>query len=191
MKRPIVTGVVVLAGLVALAAPARAQLSFSFQVHGGFTMGTGDFGDVAENGVSLGAEAIVGITEYLGVYAGYSADDFPCDDTGSATLQCDPTAEFESSGFSAGARGTLPLESAVRPWASLGVLLHDLELAPFDSDGDTGFEVGLGVEFNVSDVISLGPQVRYRAYTVADTENDVSYFTFEVGGRIRFGSSGG
>lgn len=193
MKRPIVPALLLLVGLAGFPSPGVAQASLSLELHGGLGVPTGDLGDVSEPGLALGVDIVVDVIEYLAAYGGYTVANFGCDDT-SPDIDCAPTEEFDSSGFSLGIRGELPVASNLRPWASLGAVFHDIRLGVSEAEGDTGFEIGLGLELELSHMISVGPQVRYRSYSVTETPpeepettTDVGFFTIEVAGRLHFG----
>lgn len=191
MKRPIVPALLLLLGLGGLPSFAGAQVPLSLELHGGLGVPTGDLEDVSEPGLALGVDIMVEVIEYLGVYGGYTVASFGCDDT---SIDCAPTEEFDSSGFSLGIRGSLPVTSSLHPWASLGALFHDIQRGVSEADGDTGFEIGLGLELELSHMISVGPQVRYRSYSVTETlpdesesTTDIGFFTIEVAGRLHLG----
>lgn len=193
MKRPIVLGALLLAGLVAVPSAARAQLPLSVELHGGLALPTGDFGDVAETGMNLGVDGVVRVLPQISVYGGYSVGTFPCDETNLA-VACDPNDEFESAGFSLGFRASLPLQSTLHPWAGAGAIFHDIKRGASEAGGDTGFEVAAGLEVELSHMITVGPQVRYRSYTVTEqnlagteTERDIGFYTIEIAGRLTFG----
>lgn len=193
MRRPIVPALLLLVGLGGVPSSAGAQVPLSLELHGGLGVPTGDLEDVSEPGPVLGVDIMVDVIEYLGVYGGYTVASFGCDDT-SSEIDCAPTEEFDSSGFSLGIRGSLPVTSNLHPWASLGALFHDIQLGISEAEGDTGFEIGLGLELELSHMISVGPQVRYRTYSVTETlpdesesTTDIGFFTVEVAGRLHLG----
>lgn len=193
MKRPIVPALLLLVGLGGLPSSGGAQAPLSLELHGGLGVPTGDLEDVSEPGLALGVDIMVDVIEYVGLYGGYTVASFGCDDT-SPDIDCAPTEEFDSSGFSLGIRGSLPVTSSLHPWASLGALFHDIQLGVSEAEGDTGFEIGLGLELGLSHMISVGPQVRYRSYAVTETlpdgsesTTDIGFFTVEVAGRLHLG----
>lgn len=193
MKRPIALGALLLAGLVAVPSAARAQFPLSVELHGGLAMPTGDFGDLADTGMSLGVDGVVRVLPQLAVYGGYSLGTFGCSDAIIGTV-CDPNDEFESAGFNLGVRASLPLQSTLHPWAGAGAIFHDIERGAAEAGGDTGFEVAAGLEVELSPMIRVGPQVRYRSYTVteqnlagAEVQQDIGFYTIEIAGRLTFG----
>lgn len=193
MKRSIVPALLLLVGLGGLPPSGQAQVPFSLELHGGMGLPTGDFDDVSEPGLTLGVDIVVDPLPYLAIYGGYSVANFGCDET-SQEIACDLTDEFDSSGFSLGARGRLPLASNMHPWVGLGAIFHDIQRGAAEADGDTGFEIAVGLEMELSYMISLGPQVRYRSYSVTETDLegtsvtfDIGFYTLEIAGRIHFG----
>lgn len=192
MKRPIALGALLLAGLVTVPSPGRAQVSLSLELHGGLGVPTGDFGDVSESGISLGVDVLVDLLPQIAAYGGYSTTSFDCVE--SPEQSCGLTDDFDSSGFSLGVRGILPLASNLHPWAGLGLVFHDMQLGVSEASGDTGFEIAVGVELELSHMIRFGPQVRYRSYSVTETlpdgtesSTDIGFYTMEIAGRIMFG----
>lgn len=182
---------------VGLAAPAQAQFSpFSIEGRAGAAFPTGDIADGLNTGFSVGANVGYSVMPLLDLYAGYSFQRFGFDDDEEFG---EVDADATDSGFSLGARLGLPA-GAISPWVFGGVLLHQVEIegrdgdvtASMTSDRSVGFEVGGGVALPIAPALSLTPAVRYRRYSTdfdfgGETwSEDITYFTVDVGVRLRF-----
>ncbi|HEX8394172.1 MAG TPA: outer membrane beta-barrel protein [Longimicrobium sp.] len=178
-------------GVAASAGTAAAQSPIPFSVGGraDYVIPTGDFKDVAENGVSFGASASVGVARGLGVYGSYDYATF-----GSTTNE---DADAVDKGFSAGITAAIPTGSArVRPYIGGGAVFHQLEVDGSDQgiDSKTGFELGGGLAFDVAPGLVLSPSVGYRRYEaklpvalgLAESSLNVEYFSAGVGLSIAF-----
>jgi len=199
MKK-ITTGLLALAA-VALAASAQAQAipvsPFSVEVRGGLAFPTGDLEDVAESGITVGANGTYMFTPQLGLYAGFTYNAFGLVDE-AEELGID--GSINTYGFDAGVKAMFPSPTLpVTPFLKGGLVYHkveldidDLELGDDDdSDFGLGFEVGGGVMVPLGPRLSFTPAVSYTSFKPSyegDDEDDdsITSFRVDVGLNIRF-----
>jgi hypothetical protein len=201
MKK-ITTGLVALAAL-ALAGSAQAQAiptsPFSVEVRGGLAFPTGDLEDVAESGITVGANGTYMFSQQIGLYAGFTYNAFGLVEE-AEDLGID--GSINTYGFDAGLKAmfaspTLP----VTPFVKGGLVYHkveldieDLDLGDEDeSDFGLGFEVGGGVMVPLGPRLSFTPAVSYTSFKPnydGDEDDDdvdsVTSFRVDVGLNIRF-----
>lgn len=202
MKK-IATGLVALAA-VALAGSAQAQVMpvspFSVEVRGGLAFPTGELDDVADNGITVGANGTFMFTPMLGLYAGFTYNSFSLGEEFEA-LGVD--GSVNDYGFDAGVKAmfatpTLP----VSPFLKGGLVYHKLDLdfedfelgeeEVLDGEFALGFEVGGGVMVPLGPRLSFTPAVTYSSYKPKfegqeeEDEENVSSFRVDVGLNIRF-----
>ncbi len=200
MKK-IATGLVALAA-VALAGSAQAQVMpvspFSVEVRGGLAFPTGDLADVADNGITVGANGTFMFTPMLGLYAGFTYNSFSLGDEFEA-LGVD--GSINDYGLDAGVKAMFATPALpVSPFLKGGLVYHKLELdlegVDLGEDNDTdyglGFEVGGGVMVPLGPRLSFTPAVTYSSYKPKsdgqeqDDDEKVSSFRVDVGLNIRF-----
>lgn len=167
--------------LVAVAArPAAAQLipnftPFSFEVRGGAALPQGDFGDDADIGLALAGSVTFHPAPILGVYAGYSQNEFGDD--------------WKDSGIDAGVRASIPtLILPFSPWAKAGIVYHQLENDLVEFDRELGYELGAGLAWSIFPKLTLTPGVSLTSYSVdggALGDLDVRYLKVDIGARLR------
>jgi opacity protein-like surface antigen len=199
MMKKIATGLVVLAA-AALAGSAQAQAipvsPFSVEVRGGLAFPTGDLDDIADNGITVGANGSYMFTPMLGLYAGFTYNAFSLlDEAEDAGVD----GSINTYGFDAGVKAmfatpTLP----VTPFLKGGLVYHKVELdvddldlgEEGDSDFGLGFEVGGGVMVPLGPRLSFTPAVSYTSFKPKfdgeDTDESVTSFRVDVGLNIRF-----
>lgn len=198
MKK-IVTGLVALAA-VALAGSAQAQAvpasPFSVEVRGGLAFPTGDLDDVADSGITVGANGTFMFTPMLGLYAGFTYNSFGFSEEGEDVFE----GSINTYGLDAGLKAmfttpTLP----VSPFLKGGLVYHkaQIEIEGVDlgdegeSESGLGFEVGGGVMIPLGPRLSFTPGVSYTSFKPGDSEDDdevenISSFRVDVGLNIRF-----
>lgn len=173
------------------AVPAQAQRGLALEVRGGASAGNyagaaSDFEMAPEP--SFGASASYGVTDLLGVYAGYSRSSFGC-----GTGFCEGRGmTFTSQGVDAGVQVSLPVVAG--PWLRAGLVSHSLD---FDSDPDDGtegssgeeasglgFSAGAGLQLRLGRRLSITPGVRYVRYGAAG-DDGVAMVVGDVGLQIR------
>ena len=200
MKK-ITTGLLALAA-VALAGSAQAQAipvsPFSVEVRGGLAFPTGDLDDVADSGITVGANGTYMFTPMLGLYAGFTYNSFSL---GEEADELGVDGSINTYGLDAGVKAmfatpTLP----VTPFLKGGLVYHKLELDiegldlgdEDESDFGLGFEVGGGVMVPLGPRLSFTPAVSYTSFKPSyegddeDDEESVTSFRVDVGLNIRF-----
>lgn len=189
MKKILFAAAILSVAASAGTAAAQSPIPFSVGGRADYVIPTGDFKDVADNGVAFGAEASLGVARGLGIYGSYSYATF-----GSTT---NDDADAVDKGFSAGVTAAIPTGSArVRPYIGGGAVFHQLELSGRDEgiDNKTGFEVGGGLAVDIAPGLVLSPSVGYRRYEaevpvalgLAESSLNVEYFSAGLGLSIAF-----
>lgn len=188
MKKAVFVAVV--AALAGSAGEAGAQMGIPLSIEGrlDYAVPTGDFDDSADEGVSIGGGASLGVRPGLALYGTYSNTRF------GVSLTSDEEPDAEDSGFSVGLTAALPGGIGAQPWIGAGAVFHTLELGGVEEgiDEEVGFEVGGGVALGIARNVRLTPGIGYRRYSteiqglLGDRELDVSYFTAGVGLNISF-----
>lgn len=176
-----------LAAAALLAGPAAAQIPhitpFAFEGRAGIAVPTGDLGDLAGNGFTVGGNITYHAFPVVGFYAGASHAQFSVDDG---------DGDFKDMGFELGARIGIPTPLIpIDPYVKAGAVFHRLELsgngaADFD-DWGTGYEVGAGLGFGFGPV-SVTPGASYVSYKVDNggaTDITASHVKVDIGVRIR------
>lgn len=199
MKK-ITTGLLALA-TVALAGNAQAQAipvsPFSVEVRGGLAFPTGDLEDVAESGITVGANGTFMFTPMLGLYAGFTYNAFGLPEEAD---ELGVDGSINTYGLDAGLKAmfatpTLP----VSPFVKGGLVYHKLELdiedvdlgEEDDTDFGLGFEVGGGVMVPLGPRLSFTPGVSYTSFKPGDSGDgddgeNISSFRVDVGLNFRF-----
>ncbi|HEX8362059.1 MAG TPA: outer membrane beta-barrel protein [Longimicrobium sp.] len=192
-------GFLSLVAAAAFAAPAHAQLPnvtpFSFEVRGGLVFPRGDLTETAadvapaESGITYGANATFHFMPMLGIYAGYTRNQFGVEGL--------DELDVIDEGFSGGLRVAIPTPLIpIDPYFKAGVVYNTLSFefdgddAEFvDSDRSLGFEVGAGIGIGLGPKLSFTPQVTYTRYEPRyDGEDDnfkVEHIRVDVGLRLR------
>jgi opacity protein-like surface antigen len=163
MKRAI-AGLLAVTALAAGAGRAGAQGTLPVSVEARLDAGLpiGDFKDAAKAGLGWGVTGAFDVSPNFAIYAGYSSFDF---DVKSSTLT------VRDDGFDVGGRVLLGTGGGVMTtYAQFGALFHN---------DDTGFEAGLGAEYQVGPAVTLTPLARYRKI------GDIQYVGLGVGLSLR------
>jgi hypothetical protein len=184
MTKPATAGALLLACLsIPCAASAQAGRT-SFEARIGATFPAGEFKDNGlETGLALGADLMYSLSPILTAYAGASRDAFNCDRSEDECLR-----DYWSGGFQAGLKYLLQRTGDALPWVRGGVVGQKMDIGPRDSDLSLGFEVGGGIDFDISPQLALVPALHFRRYE-ADVGSDdftVSYLTLSVGAHLHF-----
>ena len=201
MKK-ITTRLVALAAL-AFAGTVQAQAiptsPFSVEVRCGLAFPTGDLEDVAESGITVGANGTYMFTPMLGLYAGFTYNAFGLPDEAE---ELGVEGSINTYGLDAGVKAmfatpTLP----VTPFLKGGLVYHkvqldieDVDLGDEDeSDFGLGFEVGGGVMVPLGPRLSFTPAVSYTSFKPNfegdeddDDADNITSFRVDVGLNIRF-----
>jgi hypothetical protein len=172
-------------------APASAQIDqAAFERHialegrVGATLPTGeisDLGATASHGITL--SLLYNVSPLWAGYVGWGFHDFGCDG-------CPDV--FGSQGPRAGAQYTLPWRGQALPWVRAGLVLATLTAfeagAEVDSGNELGLEVGTGVDFRLTDRVSVSPAGSFIFYSAGLPGESlfVPYFLLDLGGRYSF-----
>jgi hypothetical protein len=172
-------------------------------VRAGAGIPIGDFSEVAAGtgsaaflrggspGLGYGLDAGVG-AGLIGLYGSYDRIQFDC-----KPESCASSGKYSLTGFAAGVRATVPLISLVKPWAKAGITYNEMKgdirsgtnLVKVSTGRSPGYELGAGFDVPIlAGFGSLTPQVRYVRQRLNPNDSgkrDASYYTFDIGLRIR------
>jgi hypothetical protein len=163
MKKAI-AGLLACVALAAGAGHAAAQGNLPITVGARLdaALPVGDFADSYEMGLGWAVDASFDVSPTFSLYGGYSRFELP--------VKGDTDTKAREDGAEFGGRLSLGTGGGVWiPFAQFGVLLHD----------ETGFEVGLGADYPVSNSLSLTPLARFRKL------GDAQYVAAGIGLRFR------
>ena len=180
---------VALSGTLA-AAPASAQISL--EGRGSLQYPTGDFGDGAKSEAGLGLDVFFNVSPALSIYAGYTRDQFGCD-------QCGNDDGWSTNGLEAGAKLLFAREGSILPWARVGGVWQRLEIdadgSEANSDRELGLQVSGGLDIPLGEVLSFSPAIRYQTWTadfepvpgLITAEQEVSFLALDLGLHVHLG----
>lgn len=183
-----------LAALACTSAAATAQIEFEdedvFERHIalegrlGATLPTGEVSDLgATAGYAVTLHLLYNVSPRWAGYVGWDFHDFGCDG-------CPDV--IGSQGPHAGVQYTFPWRGSAVPWVRTGLLLATLTAfqggVEVDSGNELGVEVGTGVEFQLTDQVSISPAGTFLFYSAGLPGDDlfVPYFVLDLGGRYSF-----
>lgn len=183
-----------LVAVFGMATGAQAQLAFSVEVRGDFSFPTDDLDDGYEWGAGFTGDLYLDFHETFSAYAGYSWTQLPADEEQAAPIPEDAS----TSGFELGLKAKLPVAEQFGPWVRAGVLFHELDLGEgIETDRETGFQIGLGLDIPLGMVVSVTPALHYSSYgvdgatplpgTLCDEDCDITWWGAGVGLRFTFG----
>lgn len=180
LDRKTLTGFVVAAALVA--APATAQDSpFSLEARTGVTIPTGDLSDAgAESGLLFGADVFFTVDPALSIYGGWGYYRFGCD-----ACADDVTA----SGPRLGLKALYHTPGEATPWIRAGATFNQADGLETDaSDRAVGLEAGVGIDYELSDRVSITPAARYHTFSpgAGAAGASLSYLTIDLGLHLHF-----
>lgn len=161
------------AAVTLLALPSGAAGQWSLEARLGSGIPTGEVTDAPFSqtaGLGFAAEAMYTTSPRLTLYGGVSRHSFNCDDC---------FTDVTSTGFQSGVKVNFGQNGRALPWARGGLLLHDLDSGSDTSGWGLGFDTGVGVDWRVSEPLSVVPALRYSSYTVEDLT--LSYVTIDLG----------
>jgi len=190
-RRSSIAAAIVLLGLGLMPVPGVAQLEPDFERHValegriGATLPMGDLKDIdASASGALTLNLLYVVTPQWGGYVGWGLHDFGCDG-------CPDVVR--STVFHGGAQYTFPWRGSALPWLRGGLLLGTLTVfqggAEVDSGRELGLELGTGVDFQLTDHVSLSPGASFTFYSARGfPEEDLyaPYVILDVGGRYGF-----
>jgi opacity protein-like surface antigen len=181
-----------------IAARAQSALPIAVEGHGGLAFPTTEgLKDDYDVGYELGATAKFSLLPMLRVYGGYQYTEFTAKELGGGG---DVKVRLKDAGFRAGGELGLPIGIATgfSPYV-LGGATYDVASTVTDVSGESetvgksdrtlGYEVGAGIDFRMSSLLSLRPEVRYRSYKPdfgGTDDPDLSYIDASVGFELHF-----
>lgn len=170
-----------LAGSTQLSAQTAERLSLEGRI--GVTFPTGDLTDAdLGSGLALGLEGMYNFSPALTAYAGLSRSAFSCDDAD----ECGDGAN--ALGFQGGLKLLLVREGRALPWVRGGLLVQKMDTDDDDSGLGLGFEVGGGLDIDLSHRFAIVPALHYRSFSADFEEADVtaSWLALTVGAHVHF-----
>ncbi|MGK7312094.1 MAG: outer membrane beta-barrel protein [Candidatus Longimicrobiales bacterium M2_2A_002] len=156
-----------------VAGPAAAQDSpFSLEARSGVTFPTGDLSDAGfESGVIFGVDLFFAVDRALSLYAGWGQHGFSDD--------------VSVSGPRVGAKVLFHTPGLATPWIRAGATFNELDGdLGVSSDRETGLEAGAGIDYELSDRVSVTPAARYHTFSPEGVT--VSYLTLDLGLHLHF-----
>ena len=158
-------GLLAALALAGAAAPAAAQgtLPLAFEVRLDAGLPVGDESEGVDTGVGFGGMALLDLSPNFSLYGSLSRFEFSMEDIDDSDFRQD----------AAGVGGRVYLGTGggiVLPYAQFGAVF---------SDGETGFEAGLGAEYPLGNALSLTPMARYVSV------DDLSWAAIGVGITLR------
>lgn len=167
-----VFGLIAAAALLA-AAPATAQDSpFSLELRSGVTFPTGDLSDGGiESGPLFGIDAFFSVDRALSIYGGWGYHRFS-DDVSVSGPRVGLKALFHTPGYAT-------------PWIRAGATFNEMDgFGAEASDRELGLEAGAGIDYELSDRVSVTPAARYHTFSPEGAT--VSYLTVDLGVHLHF-----
>ncbi|HET7275291.1 MAG TPA: outer membrane beta-barrel protein [Longimicrobiaceae bacterium] len=171
------------------ATPADAQI----EARGGVGLPSGSVvGGELETGYGLSLGVGFEVAPLLSIYGAYNRYTFGLALPTVPGVE-DQDADVVDLGYTLGAEFRPALLGAIVPWLRAGLLYDEVELklieengsTTFTSDSSLGYEVGGGLAFQISPLISITPGVRYRHlspdFDQFESENEISYWAIELG----------
>lgn len=170
----------------------NAQERWSFELRPGINFPTTEVFEADLNN-GYGAELAFGyrFMEHLGFYAGWGWNQFSQD---TESLDESSETDFEMTGYTFGLQFIHPInESSFSYVLRGGGIYNHIEIEnstgeiTYDSDHGLGWEVGAGIQVDLSETLNLRPQVGYRALTrdfdfgLGNEDVDLNYFNVSVG----------
>jgi opacity protein-like surface antigen len=170
---------------VATAGPVAAQQTLppiSIEGRGGLSLPIGDFSRSLGLGYGLGANASVGVTQTIGIYAGYTYVSFDFDKNAVGQQE----GSYNVQGIDAGARFGAPTMSNVAPYLRLGGVYYKGAVSGLgEADKQRlGYQLGAGFDYALAPHASLTPELRYTTISYPNRVN-VSFVTLDFGLRFR------
>lgn len=137
----------------------------------GATLPTGDLSDDHTAGLALGADLMYTLDTNVTLYGGLGHHRFQCDGC---------AVDISTTGIDAGVKLLFGGNEDAMPWVRGGVLVHK----PDEGDWGVGLDSGVGIDWRVSDALTLVPALRYDTY---DDHGTLSWFTIDLGAHLHLG----
>lgn len=154
------------------ATPAAAQWSLEGRI--GSAVPTGALAEEPTPnqtaGFSFAADAMYTFTTNLTAYAGATRESFNCDGC---------TADVVSAGFEGGLKFLFPNNSSATPWVRGGLIYNRSSVDTNDYDWGLGVDSGAGIDWRVSNQLSVVPAVRLNSYSSGPIS--LTYVTMDLG----------
>lgn len=158
------------------AAPAAAQDSpFSVELRSGVTFPTGDLSDDGiESGPIFGVDVLFAVDRALSVYGGWGYHQFSDDVTASGP-RLGLKAIFHTPGYAT-------------PWVRAGATFNEADVSGGSADREIGLEAGAGLDYELSDRVSVTPAARYHTFSpdFGAGSYTFSYLTLDLGVHLHF-----
>ena len=157
------------------AAPAAAQHSpFSLELRSGVTFPTGDLSDAGIEAGPLFGLDVFAVDRALSVYGGWGYHQFSDDVTASGP-RLGLKAIFRTPGYAT-------------PWIRAGATFNEADGSGGSSDRELGLEAGAGLDYELSDRVSLTPAARYHTFSpdFGAGSSTFSYLTLDLGVHLHF-----
>jgi opacity protein-like surface antigen len=180
----VATAVATFAGRASAQLPLPTLTPFSVEARGGLSIPTGDLKDAAKTGWTAGASITYHALPLLGIYAGYSADQWNSK-VGSGHAR--------ASGLDLGARLSIPTPMIpIDPWIKAGAVYHNIKISGSDDPADDfttdrkwGWQVGAGLGLTLGPKVSVTPGVTYTTLKPGSGVIDVHHVRADIGLRVR------
>lgn len=152
-----------------------AQERWSVEGRLGATLPTSDLGDTHTAGLAVGADLMYTLNTNFTVYGGVGHHRFGCDG-------CE--ADISTTGLDAGVKLLFGGNEDAMPWVRAGLLFHQPDVEGVEGDWNVGLDSGVGIDWRVSDALTLVPALRYDTY---DDDGTLSWFTIDLGAHLHLG----
>lgn len=157
---------------LAHALPAAAQWSFEGRI--GSAVPTGELAEEPTPnqtaGFSFGADAMYTFTRNVSAYAGATRQSFNCDGC---------TSDVVSMGFDGGVKFLFPTDGPATPWVRGGLIYNRSSIDAVDYDWGFGVDSGAGIDWRVSNRLSVVPAIRLNSYSSGPIS--LTYVTMDLG----------
>lgn len=165
------------AALALGASPAEAQWSVEGRL--GATLPTGDLTDASLNqtgGLAVSGDLMYTFRPNVTFYGGVGHHRFNCDDC---------ATDLTSTGLDAGLKYLFGPSDGAMPWIRAGLLVHKPEVEGGDGEWGFGLDSGIGIDWSVSEQLTLVPALRYDTYEAEEVT--FSWFTIDLGAHLHLG----
>ena len=175
MKRNVLGVMTAIVAIAASAPAVQAQNPMSFGIAAGATIPTGDLGDAVKTGFH--GMATLGFTPAM-VPFGVRIDGMYHSLAGEADILGEGTGEIDLRVIGVTANGIFAMPAMVAsPYliGGLGYYNTKFDLEDFESESDFGFNVGVGMKFNLS---GFGTFAEIRYHNIFNGGDDVDNMAF-------------
>ncbi|MDX1675329.1 MAG: outer membrane beta-barrel protein [Longimicrobiales bacterium] len=167
--------------VLAMAGPVAGQGSpLSVEGRTGITFATGDLSDAgAGSGPLFAVDLILNVDRALSLYGGWAYHQFGCDACGET---------LSASGPRLGVKALFHTPGDALPWVRAGATYNEFDGLGAGSDRALGLEAGAGIDYALSDRVSITPAARYETFSpeFGGGTATVSYLTLDLGIHLHF-----